>query len=108
MIAMTPSKEQEIQQYRDFVAGLHPNSYLRSILRDTVEEIETMIRDDFAFGYSLAAANARTVDANNELGAKRKELAAADMELRKKLREVESAGEAMAHIRAQARKLANA
>ena len=81
LLSRNPSKADETDYYADFVYKLPPASYLASILRDTVEPVADMIRNDMAFPDPLTALWDQNVLAAKELADKRSMLAEAKREL---------------------------
>lgn len=49
------TKQEEIDTFRGFVAGLPRSSYLADILADAVAEVERQIRDDLALPGTMGA-----------------------------------------------------
>ena len=85
MLSRTPTKDEEIAHYRAFVNDLPPVSYLRSILIDSVPEIEKMIRDDHDWLYSFS----QLAHAKTDLETERKALAEENAKLRDETRTLE-------------------
>lgn len=48
-LPQNPTKQQEIDYWTAFVESLPRNSYLRSMFADSLNTVENMIRNDFAF-----------------------------------------------------------
>jgi len=51
---MTLTKSEEIESYRQFLAGLPRNGYLADILAGTDKEVEALIRSDLGWPLSVA------------------------------------------------------
>jgi len=62
-----PSKQDEIDRYREFVAAQPPGSYLAMILDGSEIQIERMIRNDFAYQYSFAELRKAHAEAYDDL-----------------------------------------
>jgi hypothetical protein len=80
-----PAKEQEIAHYRAFVDALPRGSYLRGILRDTVDAVAELIRNDHAFPEPLYAVWRSLAEAEERIA----ELRKAESEARRALQRAE-------------------
>ena len=76
-----PDKAAEIAHYRAIVDSLPRTCYLRDILRDTVEPVASLIRDDLAYPDPLYRVWAEQAQAHKEIVETRKALLEAKREL---------------------------
>lgn len=101
-----PTKEQEIEAYREFVRSRPRNSYLADILHGTDDEIALMIRSDISHVMSFSQAWAARQEEEKQVLEIRKRKQALQDEVKGLERQKQRMEREMDEIRSAARVLA--
>lgn len=104
--AVFPTKEQEIDAYREFVRSRPRNSYLADILHGTDGEIAMMIRSDICHVMNFSQAWAARQEEEKQVKEKYREKAALMEEIRQLERQKQRMEREIEEIRSAARVLA--